>query len=306
MDFATDVDASLSPAYDIIQHLHDYGCLYTSNAPPFPSSTIGLSGSSQRTAQFGGQPLNLQWQHHVSNFYQQHEYGSCFAANAWPFPSSTIGLSASSPRTAAASEPLGRHPNRFVNDSSGHRFYYSRDLKRQFCLFRRKWMSARTDGTSREPWRKALDAFFRSEIDFFQVGKSTDKVTRKWWNNRHKYLTEEELSTCHGVDPGSSGDGGFRESAGNVGIGSECMDSTSGGWDDCMGDAATRHEAPAQVQAQSQSVESPSSVAARVADAASAEAAAVDAASVHESPAAEAATAEGKLAPAATTTGAVP
>jgi hypothetical protein len=183
MDLATDVNASSSPAYNIIQHRHDYGCPYTSNASPFPSSTIGLSGSSQRTAQFGGQPLNLQWQHHVSNFYQQHEYGSCFAANALPFSSSTIGLSASSPRTAqaaavdaalpseniCASESYVRQPNRFVNDSSGHRFYYSRDLKRQFCLFRRNWMSARTDGTSREPWQKALGAFFRSEIHVLAI-----------------------------------------------------------------------------------------------------------------------------------------
>jgi len=188
-------------------------------------------------------------------------------------------------------------------------------------------MSSRTDGTDCKPWRCALGAFFRSEIQFFQVGKSTDRVTRTWWNNRHKYLTEEELSTC--VDPGSTGDGGFRESAGNVGIGSEYIDSAGGGWGDShtgdaeqseaggpsfadalaadanIADAVPHHEAQAQVQAQFPSGESPSFVAARAADAAIAETAAVDAASDHASPAA-ASTAEGALARAAATTGAVP
>ncbi len=108
---------------------------------------------------------------------------------------------------------------------------------------------------------------------------------RGWWSQRHKYLTEEELSAC--VDPARSG-----ESAGKVGIGSECIDS------------AAHHHAAAQVQAQSPSGESPSSGAARAADAASAETAAVDAASNHASPAA-AATVEGALVLAAATTGTV-
>jgi hypothetical protein len=157
-------------------------------------------------------------------------------------------------------------------------------------------MSARTDGVRFESWQSALGAFFRSHFQFFDVSTPTERATRNWWSQRHKYLTEEELSTC--VDPGRSGDGGFRAAASNVGIGSECNDSASGGWDDCMGDAAPRHEAQAQGQAQSQPGESPSSVAAgwRIQPAApSAKAAAVDAASDHASPAA-AATAEVTLA----------
>jgi hypothetical protein len=203
-------------------------------------------------------------------------------------PTIFYGLSAS---LAHQEQPAAvvRQPNRFVNGDNG-RFGYSRELKRQFCLFRRNWMSARTDGVRFESWQSALGAFFRSHFQFFDVSTPTERATRNWWSQRHKYLTEEELSTC--VDPGRSGDGGFRAAASNVGIGSECNDSASGGWDDCMGDAAPRHEAQAQGQAQSQSGESPSS---RVADTASAEAAAVDAASDHASPAA-AATAEGTLA----------
>jgi hypothetical protein len=184
-------------------------------------------------------------------------------------------------------------------------------------------MSARTNGTGCKPWQSALGAFFRSEIQCFQVGKSTDRVTRAWWNNRHKYLTQVELSSC--VAPGRSG-----ESAGHVGIGSEYIDSAAGDWNDCLGDsrrsdeeqskagepaladasvgdanavdAAHHNKAQAQVQAQSPSGESPSSGADRAADAASAETAAVDAASNHASPAA-AATAEGELVPAAATKG---
>jgi hypothetical protein len=188
-------------------------------------------------------------------------------------------------------------------------------------------MSARTDGVKFEPWQCALGAFFRSHCQFHNVSTPTDRATRTWWNQRHKYLTEEELSTC--VDPGSTGDGGFRESAGNVGIGSEYIDSAGGGWGDShtgdaeqseaggpafadalaadanIADAVPHHEAQAQLQAQFPSGESPSFVAARAADAAIAETAAVDAASDHASPAA-ASTAEGALAPAAATTGAVP
>ena len=119
------------------------------------------------------------------------------------------------------------------------------------------------------------------------------------------------------------------KSAGNVGIGSEYIDSAGGGWGDShtgdaeqseaggpafadalaadanIADAVPHHEAQAQLQAQFPSGESPSFVAARAADAAIAETAAVDAASDHASPAA-ASTAEGALAPAAATTGAVP
>lgn len=182
-------------------------------------------------------------------------------------------------------------------------------------------MSARTDGVKFEPWQCALGAFFRSHFQFHNVSTPTDRATRTWWSQRHKYLTEEELSTC--VDPGSTGDGGFRESAGNVGIGSEYIGSAGGGWGDShtgdaeqseaggpafadalaadanAADAVPHHEAQAQVQAQFPSGESLSFVAARAADAAiAAETAAVDAASDHASPAA-ASTAEGALAPAA-------
>jgi hypothetical protein len=111
-----------------------------------------------------------------------------------------------------------------------------------------------------------------------------------------------------------------RDSAGIVGIGSEDIDSASGGWNDRMGqfrggdaeqseaggaafvdvsaadvdatDTAPYHEA------QSASGKPPSSVAARAADAARAVTAAVGAVSDHASPAA-AATAEGVRAPAA-------
>jgi len=151
-------------------------------------------------------------------------------------------------------------------------------------------MSARTDGVKFEPWQCALGAFFRSHCQFHNVSTPTDRATRTWWNQRHKYLTEEELSTC--LDPGSTGDGGFRESAGNVGIGSEYIDSAGGGWGDShtgdaeqseaggpafadalaadanIADAVPHHEAQAQLQAQFPSGESPSFVAARAADAA--------------------------------------
>jgi hypothetical protein len=275
---------------------------YMTCLPFYHHSNFSEHGQSQ----FGGQQPHPQWQGHMPNMLQvqqRHDCCSLFPWNASPFPSSAIGLSESSPRTAQATavdtssssanacglaanlahqQPHVQQPNRPVNRGTGKGNYYSKELKREFCLFKRNWMAARTDGTRCEPWRSAHLAFFRSKIQFFEGSIPTDRTTRTWWSQRHKYLTDEENSTC--------GEGAFAD---NSAADAEVLD------------APPHHEA--QVQVQSPSSEYPSSVVSRAADAARAAAAAVNAASDHASPVA-AAMAEGarkQAAIAAATTGAV-
>ena len=259
--------------------------------------------SEHGQSQFGGQQPHPQWQGHMHNMLQvqqRHDCCSLFPWNSSP-PSSAIGLSESSPRIAQATamdtssssanacglaanlayqQPHVQQPNRPVNRGTGKGTYYSKELKREFCLFQRNWMAARTDGTRCDPWRSAHLAFFRSKIQFFEGSIPTDRSTRTWWSQRHKYLTGEENSTCV--------EGAFADDSA---ADAEALD------------APPHHEA--QVQAQSPASEYPSSVVSRAADAAAA--AAVNAAWDHASPVA-AAMAEGariQAAIAAATTGAV-
>jgi len=259
---AGEANATLSPTINILHQHTVYGSPFPSNASPFPTSTFWLSGSSPRPADAAA---------------------SSSSANA-------CGSAASS----AHREPHVQQPNRSVKGSTRRRMYYSEELKRQFCLFRMNWFSARTKGTLCESWRSAHSAFFKSKFQLFEDNESLERITRVWWQEKAKYLTAAEISTS-GDAAGRSGGGGCRESAGNVGIGSEDIDSAGGGCDADAADTAPRHEAQGQMQ-RPPSEASPSSLASRVADTDRAAAAAVEAASDHASPAA-AATAEGARAP---------
>ena len=154
------------------------------------------------------------------------------------------------PAACGSAASLGRReqqhvqqPGRSVNDGSGYCIYYSEELKREFCVFKRNWISARTEGPRSETWRKAHVAFFRSKHQFCKGFIPNERTTRNWWSQRHKYLTDvcEESSTCR--EPGTAGrygGGRCRDSGGNVGIGSENNDSAGGGctgWDDRMVDS---------------------------------------------------------------------
>ena len=154
------------------------------------------------------------------------------------------------PAACGSAASLGRReqqhvqqPGRSVNDGSRNCSYYSEELKREFCVFKRNWISARTEGPRSETWRKAHVAFFRSKHQFCKGFIPNERTTRNWWSQRHKYLTDvcEESSTCR--EPGTAGrygGGRCRDSGGNVGIGSENNDSAGGGctgWDDRMVDS---------------------------------------------------------------------
>ena len=210
-----------------------------------------------------------------------------------PFPSDTIWCQAAAVEGNACGlaaslghrEQHNRQSDRFVKGGSGHCAYYSYELKRQFCLFKRNWMSMQNDGARSKAWCISRLDFFRSKPQFLEGPIPSERTTRIWWSHRQKYLTDVsgEISTC-----GEQGRCG-----GKVGICSEKNDSAGGGWDDCMDDSHRRdaeqgeaeggafadtsaadadHDAAphhvAQVQAQSPSKESQSPVAARAADAA--------------------------------------
>jgi hypothetical protein len=94
-------------ASHVLQPHYEYGTPFPSNASPFPSRTIGLSGSRPRAAQAA-------------------------AVDASSSSANFCGLAAS----LAHQEPQCRHPsaNQLLNDGSRNRFCYSDELKRQFCL----------------------------------------------------------------------------------------------------------------------------------------------------------------------------
>ena len=268
--------------------------------------------------------------------HQRHMYGSNFPQSAMPFVSNTSRLNVSSPipaqaitvdasplqetRNACASaaslahlrlEPNVKQPDRFVNGCNGLRNCYSKELKLQFCLFKRNWIAARTDRNRCGTWASAERAFFESKPQFSGGSIPNDRVTRLWWT---QYLEDQKIST--GGDPGW---GGSRGPTSSVGISSEDVDPAGGGLNYCMGnshggdaeqsgaggcvfaDASAAGE-DAEDAALSPPGESLSSVAARAADAArSADAAraavaTVDSASDHACPA-TAATTEGGRAP---------
>ena len=147
---------------------------------PLDASTVHPNStpyfSVHRHTNFGVQQLHPQWQIHVPNILQHHhEYGSPFRAIESPFPSRTIGLSGLSPRAAQAAEVVVASSSSanlcglaasLVNQEARRRtiMIYSSEMKREFCLFKRNWLSKRPDGTRCEAWQSALRAFLGSYL----------------------------------------------------------------------------------------------------------------------------------------------
>jgi hypothetical protein len=218
-------------------------------------------------SQFSGPPPHPQWQAHILNALQQRGvYCPTFPPNSLLYPSNTTMLIDSSLRTAQASAvdapaacgsaaSLGRREQqhvqqqgRSVNEGSEYTTYYSEELKREFCVFKRNWISARTEGHRSETWRRAHLAFFRSHHNFRKGFIPNERTTRNWWSQRHRYLTDvgvcEESSTCR--EPGRYGGGSCRDSGGNVGIGSENNDSAGGGCTGCDDRMVDSHRSDAE------------------------------------------------------------
>ena len=87
--------------------------------------------------------------------------------------------------------------DRFV-DTTRERYSYSNTLKREYCLFRMKWKPQDgrlgSDGTCKS-FRCAQLSFFKSRIANFKPPTGFNRTLRVWWNEREKYLTEQEIST---------------------------------------------------------------------------------------------------------------
>ena len=77
---------------------------------------------------------------------------------------------------------------------------YPNDLKREYCLFRMKWLPGLlgSDGKP-ETFKSAQLSFFKSKIPNFDAPKGFDRALRLWWSNREKYLTKQECSICEDV-----------------------------------------------------------------------------------------------------------
>lgn len=149
---------------------HDASTVHPNNKPYF-SFYQHTNFNQNLQSQFGVQQLHPQWQYHAPNIPQQHhEYGSPFPANESPFPSRTSGLSGLSTRAAqaAAVDASSSSANfcglaaSLAHKEPRHRNSYSNKVKRKFCLFKRNWLSKRTDGARCESWESALRAFLKS------------------------------------------------------------------------------------------------------------------------------------------------
>jgi hypothetical protein len=207
----------------------------------------------------------------------------------------------------------GQHVQQLTGHARGCTVPYqsfSKELKREFCLFRMHWLAARSNqGYYINNWREAHFAFFKARFQNFECSESFHRTTRYWWSQRHKYLTAAdsgaEQESANYEFPDQSRTSG-RDPADTVGINSEDIDgeqseavgpafADASAADEDAADAAAHHEARAQA-------EFLSSEADRAADPAQAAAAAMNAqsrlVSDGASPAAAAA-AEGAFRPAA-------
>ncbi len=117
----------------------------------------------------------------------------------------------------------GRLPNPALNgaykggtDPYNH---YSRELKREFCLLKMRWLAARTEqGMYRNTWRNDHFNFFKARIPNYKCSETFQQTMRTWWTQRAKYLTTKELEML------TSGCDGGRDPTGTAGIGSEDID----------------------------------------------------------------------------------
>ena len=76
---------------------------------------------------------------------------------------------------------------------------HSNALKRGYCWFRLKWKPQDgllgSEGTC-ESFRCAQITFFKLRIPNFIAPKGLDRNLLLWWNQRERYLTEQECLTC--------------------------------------------------------------------------------------------------------------
>jgi hypothetical protein len=270
--------------------LHDMA-IYPNNKTSPSFQQFPQQSNSNQHLHSQCRPPHPQWQGLVPNITQTHHaYGTLFPSNASQFPSTQFEVSGSIPRKAQAAAGdfssstsacgLAHHKPHLLEqnllvDGKRHGTCFSHELKREYCLFKMKWMSeARREPMSearREPWRRAQFSFLKSKIQGFEGSKSLPRTLRNWWSQRHRYITEQEMAPCGEIltlqEAATCGDqvsianpqqdqmrlrlesnagpdhqairgsssGGGRDSAGIVGIGSEDIDSACVGWNDCMG-----------------------------------------------------------------------
>jgi hypothetical protein len=100
--------------------------------------------------------------------------------------------------------------------------YYSRELKREFCLFKMRWLVARSNqGMYRNNWRNDHFDFFNARFPNFEYSERFLRTTMNWWTKRTKYLTTSELAM---LTSGCDGGRDSTVSTGTAGIGSEDID----------------------------------------------------------------------------------
>ncbi len=152
------VDASLSSAianHSLTPLHHEASILYqnsmndssrlTIHDPSLQNVYQPLNFNPLLQSHFGDQLLHLQWQGQMFYNLQQHSQ----------FPSTAIGLSGSSPRyPEASSEDALAHQglrslqlNQIVQGGTRQFNYFSKELKREFCLFRMRWLAAQSSQT---------------------------------------------------------------------------------------------------------------------------------------------------------------
>jgi hypothetical protein len=71
---------------------------------------------------------------------------------------------------------------------------YSCQLKHDYCLFRIKFLQDSKTRSSPQTLTSAQLAFFRNIDPKFQPPSGFERRLRKWWTDRHKYLSDVELS----------------------------------------------------------------------------------------------------------------
>ena len=289
------VDASLSSAIAnlfLAPRHHEASMLFqnsmndssrsTIHDPSFQNVYQPLNFNPFLQSQFGNQLPHLQWQGQMFNNLQQHSQR----------PSTAIELSGSSLRYPEASSEdalahqalHARQPNQNVQGGTRKFNYFSKELKREFCLFRMRWLAEQSiQGIGHGKWNKAHLAFFKAKFPNYNSPETFQRTTRNWWSQRATYLTPKELEKSNGEIPDQSRCCGGSDHTDTVGIDSEDIDAEqsqaagaafpdASAADANAADAAPHREPGAQALAQFLSSEVD-----QAADAARAAAAAVDA-----------------------------
>ena len=113
----------------------------------------------------------------------------------------TLSLPSNAHRSAQAETHVRElNHERLADSSKSGLRSYSNDLKREYCLFRMKWLPGLlgSDGKP-ETFKSAQLSFFKSKIPNFDAPKGFDRALRLWWGHREKYLTKQECSICEDV-----------------------------------------------------------------------------------------------------------